>query len=145
MDQGPWEANSRSTSQIPRLLLNIKFHYRAHKNPPLVPVLSQLSPVQAFPPNSAKIHSNIIFHLSQGLRSGLFHSFFPTKYFYSFLIFVMRAASPAHNILTSSPLLFIIIIIIIIVVVVIIIIIIIINSLYHWLCILKLGLGECRC
>jgi hypothetical protein len=62
MEQRPsWEADSHSASQeIPCLLCNPKVHYRVHKSPLPVPVLSQMNPVHTFRLYFPKTHSNII-------------------------------------------------------------------------------------
>jgi len=63
MEQSPSsEANSHSSGQeFPRLLWNPKIHYRVDKNLPLIPILSQIHPVDILPPYFPKINSNIIF------------------------------------------------------------------------------------
>ena len=74
MEQSPSEANRFSISpEIPRILYNSKVHYRIHKCPPPVPILSQL--------DSTSWRSILILssHLHLGLPSGLFPSGFPTK------------------------------------------------------------------
>jgi len=66
MKQSPSsEANTHSASQeIPRLSWNQTFHYRVHKRPPLIPILSQMHPVHTCLPYFLNIHFNIVFWVS---------------------------------------------------------------------------------
>jgi hypothetical protein len=64
-----------ATQEIPSILRNPMVHYRVHKSPPLVPILSQINPILTILCYLSKIH----FNLRLGLSSGLLPSGFPTS------------------------------------------------------------------
>ena len=93
-----WEANWFSASQeIPRILWNPMVHYRIHKCPPPVPILSQLDSVHTPTSHLLKIHL-ISSHLRLGLSSGLFPSGFPTKTLHTILLLIIyKILSPEFS------------------------------------------------
>jgi len=75
MEQSPsWEANRFSAS---RNLWNPKVHYRIHKFPPPVPILSHLDPAQIPTSHFLKIHLNITLHSTPGIPKRFLTRRFP--------------------------------------------------------------------
>ena len=72
MQQIPsWEANHSSASQeISHILCNPTLHYRIHKCPPPVPILSQINPVQPSS-NLLKMNFNIIWTTPRSSKCSL--------------------------------------------------------------------------
>jgi hypothetical protein len=73
-----WEAaNCATTQEFPNILRNPKDHYRVHRSPPLVPILSQIHPVHTIPSYLSKILLTWPTYLLHDLPSGSFVLAFP--------------------------------------------------------------------
>jgi hypothetical protein len=76
-----WEAaNCAATQELTNILWNPKVHYRVHKSPPLVTILSQNDPVHTTPSYLRSILTPST-HLRLVLPNGLLPSDIPTKIF----------------------------------------------------------------
>jgi len=101
MVQSPsWEANRFAASQeIPRISRNPKIHYRTHKRPPPVSILSQPNKVHIPTSHLLQIHPNIIHPSMPRFRQWSPSLRFPQQDHIHPLSSPIRATCPAHLII----------------------------------------------
>ena len=89
-------AGFQAVKKFPAFYATPKVHYRFHKSPPPVPILSQINLVHTPTSHFLKILQNIILpSTSESPKRSLYLSF-PTKTLYTPLLSAVRATCPAH-------------------------------------------------
>ena len=88
-----------ANQEIPRILWNPKVHYRTHKRPKPVPILTQLHLVLTTPSHFLKIHLNIILPSTSWSPQWSLSLRFPQKTLCTPLPSSIRATCPVHLIL----------------------------------------------